>query len=171
MAFVTAKPGGRYEIRETEHTPAGPRSRTLVTFRILNDDVLERARVRANGSFDEHKVRLGARRLGAAVEDHEVDQLARDLLSQISRGHLPSPGLRRLLSDALLQSGLPTVDSLGDLALWVGATDDERARALEDLLALADAIPTRRRATTLSFPRLTSSIPTSAPSPSPAPSS
>ena len=157
MAFVTAKPDGRFEIRETELTPSGPRSRTLVTFRTLNDDVLERARAKARGTFDEHKVRQGARRLGAAVADQQVDQLARDLLSQVSTGHLPSPGLRRLLVDALLQSGLPAADNLGDLSLWVGASEEERARALEDLLALADAIPTNRRSTTLSFPRLSSS--------------
>ncbi|HWE65570.1 MAG TPA: hypothetical protein VG298_02890 [Acidimicrobiales bacterium] len=165
MAFVTAKTGGRYEIRETEHAPSGPRSRTLVTFRTLNDEVLDRARARASGSFDEYKVRRGARKLGAPMEDHHVDQLARDLLSQVSRGHLPSPGLRRLLVDALTQSGLPAVDNLGDLSLWVGASDDERARALEGLLDLADAIPTNRRSTTLSFPRLPSAeIQSSSPS-------
>jgi hypothetical protein len=156
MAFVIAKAGGRFEIRESEHTPAGPRSRTLVTFRTLNDDVLERARARARGTFDEHKVRLGARKLGAAVDDQRVDQLARDLLGQFAYGHLPSPGLRRLLVDALSEPGLPAADNLGELSLWVGASDEERARALEDLLALADAIPTKRRAPTLSFPRFSS---------------
>jgi hypothetical protein len=156
MAFVTAKPGGRYEIRETEHTPSGPRSRTLATFRILNDEVLDRARSRARGAFDEHKVRSGARKLGAAMEDERVDQLARELLNDVSHGRLPSPGLRRLLVDSLVDSGLPEVDNLGDLSLWVGATDEERARALEDLLTLADAIPNNRRSSLLSFPRLSS---------------
>ncbi len=156
MAFVTAKPGGRFEIRETEHTPSGPRSRTLATFRVLNDEVLARARSRARGAFDEHKVRNGARKLGAALEDERVDQLVRELLNLVSHGRLPSPGLRRLLVDALVESGLPAVDNLGDLSLWVGATDEERARALEDLLTLTDAIPVSRRSTTLSFPRLSS---------------
>src|SRR5580698_3080908 len=152
MAFVTAKSGGRYEIRESQLTPAGPRSRTLVSFRTLNNDVLNRARARAQGSFDESKIRSGARRLGVPMEDSWATELARDLLLEMSQGRLPAPGLRRALYDALGNSGLPEAGGLGDLSLWVGASDEDRAAALADLLGLADAIPaSARRKDSLEF--------------------
>lgn len=96
------------------------------------------------------------------MEDSRASQLARDLLGEMSKGHLPGPGLRRALYDALEESGLPTADDLGDLSLWVAASDEERAAALVDLLGLADAIPARARRArpeTLSYPRLQSAVP------------
>jgi hypothetical protein len=171
MAFVTAKAGGRFEIRETRRTPHGPRATTLATFRVLDSAVLERARSRARRPFDDHHVRAGARRLGApeeaegAEEAEEAEEaedaagpdgLTQRLLGDMAQGRLPAPGLRRVLADALAQTALPAGDGLGDLALWIGVPDVVRARALEDLLGLADAIPTRPRAGGLSFPRLSS---------------
>lgn len=156
VAYVTAKPGGRYEIRETRRTPSGPRATTLATFTVLNDEVLEQARSRALGTFDTDFVRRGARRLGAPLDDGEPDRLARQLLTLLAQDRLPSPGLRRALVDALAETRLPSGENLGDLALWIGASEERRAEALVDLLELADAIPTRRPADELTFPKLDS---------------
>ncbi len=71
--------------------------------------------------------------------------------------------LRRLLLDALAnedRSDRPTdptaavSDAARSVSEWVGATPAERGAALEDLLLLADALPLRRRADTIDFPRL-----------------
>lgn len=68
MAFVVARPRGRFEIREAVHTPDGPRSRTLANFAVLTDDFLTRAAARATRHFDRPSVLASARRLGAPVD-------------------------------------------------------------------------------------------------------
>ncbi len=156
MAFVTAKRGGRFEIRETRRTAHGPRATTLVSFRALNDEVLEQARARAVGGVDLEQIRAGARRVGAPIELGRPDQLVRHLLGAMANGALPAPGLRRALADALADAGPRSDGDLAGLAQWVGVPDEERARALEDLLGLADAIPTARTRGPLAFPRLSS---------------
>jgi hypothetical protein len=62
MAYVVARAKGRFEIRESVHTPKGPRARSLANFAVLTDDVLERARQRANRPFDAAAVRVAAER-------------------------------------------------------------------------------------------------------------
>jgi hypothetical protein len=156
MAFVTAKSGGRFEIRESRRTANGPRSVTLATFRVLDQDVLSQAESRALSSFNHNQVRAAARSLGAPVQPNRADHLARALLAEMASGAEPAPGLQRVLRGAIGAGGATEADDLGDLAQWIGVPDDVRARALEDLLGLADAIPSRRRADTLSFPRLVS---------------
>ena len=42
MAFVVRRPKGRWEIRESFVGPSGPRARTLASFRVLSEDVIER---------------------------------------------------------------------------------------------------------------------------------
>jgi hypothetical protein len=156
MAFVTAKRGGRFEIRETRRTAHGPRSTTLVSFRALTDEVLEQAQARAASPFDVDRIRAGARRVGAPIELGRSDQLARLLLAGMAREAMPSPGLRRALLDALAEAGPPSSGDLAGLAQWIGVPDEDRASALADLLGLADAIPTATRRGALSFPRLDS---------------
>jgi hypothetical protein len=89
-------------------------------------------------------LRASARCVGAPLEEARSDHLARALFGDIAGGRPPSPGLRRALVDALERFDPPANGSLGDLARWIGVTDDVRAEALENLLGLADAIPTRR---------------------------
>src|ERR1700691_3980090 len=67
MAYVVARRGRRFEIRESFHTPKGPRSRTLVGFEVLGDDVLAAAARRAQRPFDAEEVIRSARRAGARV--------------------------------------------------------------------------------------------------------
>jgi hypothetical protein len=155
VAFVTAKSGGRFEVRETRRTPSGPRATTLATFRVFNDEVLAQTRSRAQRPLDAERLRASARRVGAPLEEARPDRLARALLGDMAGGRPPSPGLRRALADALEQGDMAADGSLGDLAMWIGVPDEARAEALENLLGLADAIPTRRRHE-LTFPRLSS---------------
>jgi hypothetical protein len=72
MAFVVARPRGRYEIRESVHTPKGPRARSLVNFAQLSEAVLESARARATRPFDVDEVLASAARAGAPARRHQV---------------------------------------------------------------------------------------------------
>ena len=65
MAYVVARPKGRFEIRESVHTPKGPRARSLANFAQLDDEVLDRARRRASRPFDTEAVRAAAERVAA----------------------------------------------------------------------------------------------------------
>ena len=67
MAYVVARHGGRFEVRESLHTANGPRSRTLVGFGVLTDDVLAAAERRAQRPFDAEAVIRSGRRAGARV--------------------------------------------------------------------------------------------------------
>ncbi len=66
MAYVVARPKGRFEIRESVHTPKGPRARSLANFAHFDDEVLDRARRRASRPFDAEGVRAAAARAAAA---------------------------------------------------------------------------------------------------------
>ncbi|HEX4126956.1 MAG TPA: hypothetical protein VHX67_05195 [Acidimicrobiales bacterium] len=65
MAYVVARPKGRFEIRESVHTPKGPRARSLANFSHFSDEVLDRARRRASRPFDTEAVRAAAARVAA----------------------------------------------------------------------------------------------------------
>jgi hypothetical protein len=166
MAFVVPAKAGNFEIRESRNTTKGPRSRTLANFKELDEAVIEKARERAEGrppSADE--LRVAALRAGAPVAPAPADRAARNLLSHLAKSEAPSPMLRRLLIDALEnpdRSDRPadaeaTVSSSArSVSEWIGASLRDRADALEDLLLLADALPLRRRAAVIGFPRLDS---------------
>jgi hypothetical protein len=163
MAFIVSTKGGTFEIRESRSTPAGPRSRTLATFRELTDEAIARAQEKAVKPPSAEELREAALRAGAPIAPLPVDRAARELLGRLAKGERPNPMLRRLLLDALAnedRGGGPadptgTVsDSARSVSQWVGATPVERGAALEDLLLLADALPLRRRADTIGFPGL-----------------
>jgi hypothetical protein len=67
MAYVVARRNGRFEVRESLHTPKGPRARSLANFETLTYKVLETAAGRATRSFDADTVIASARRAGAPV--------------------------------------------------------------------------------------------------------
>jgi hypothetical protein len=67
MAYVVARPKGRFEIRESLHTPNGPRARSLVGFDVLTDEVLTTAAGRATRPFMAAAVIASGRRAGATV--------------------------------------------------------------------------------------------------------
>lgn len=68
MAYVVRRPRGRFEIRESVHTPSGPRARTLANFSLLTEAVLGAAAARAQRPFDVARVRASAARCGAPTE-------------------------------------------------------------------------------------------------------
>jgi hypothetical protein len=70
MAYVVARPKGRFELREALRTPKGPRSRSLAGFYALTDDALAAAARRARRPFDVGSVIASARRAGAPVRIH-----------------------------------------------------------------------------------------------------
>jgi hypothetical protein len=163
MAFVVPTKAGRFEIRESASTPKGPRSRTLASFRELDNAVIEKARSRAAKKLYEEDLRRAARRVGAPVARSPVDQAARELISELAKGRSPSPTLRHMLL-GLLERGFRDSreqserdEAEHDVAEWMAATPEERGRALVDLLLLADALPHGgRKGKPLRYPRLDS---------------
>ena len=155
MAYVARRPKGRFEIRESVHTPKGPRSRSLATFTELDDVVLARAAAAATSPFVADEVRASARRAGATIAPSAADDFGRRLLRELRAGQPLSPGLRRLLIDALRDERAPRLDAGDSIADWVGASANERGAALRDLLTLTDRLPQPlRRRSTLTYPRL-----------------
>jgi hypothetical protein len=165
MTFVVGTRPGRFEIRESASTPRGPRSRTLASFRELDDAVIERAREKAAKAIDAAELRRSARRAGAPVARSPVDRAARELIAELGKGRSPSPTLRRMLLDLLrdekgradgpLQS--PAHEAEREVAEWMAASPRERGKTLIDLLLLADALPHGgRRGKPLRYPRLNS---------------
>lgn len=163
MAFVVPTKSGRFELRESANTPEGPRSRTLASFRELDDAVVEKAQERASNDLDPTELRRAARKAGAPVAHPPVDKAARELIAELGRGRRPHPTLRRMLLD-LLGSGhteggdpSPGREAEHAVAEWMAARPDERGKALVDLLLLADALPHGgRKGKPLKFPRLDS---------------
>lgn len=67
MAYVVRRRGDRFEIRESVHTPAGPRARTLANFSRMTDQTLATAASRSQRPFDTKMVVASARKAGAPV--------------------------------------------------------------------------------------------------------
>lgn len=173
MAFVTANRRGSFEVRESRATPEGPRSRTLATFRRLDDEAIERALARAERPVTAEEVRDAALRAGAPVAAAPIDRAAGDTIRRLAAGERVDPMLRRLLLDALRRqergerfevpeggagvSGDPEVsDAARAASEWIGVGADERGEALRDLVDLTDALPLQLREPASDFPRLRS---------------
>jgi hypothetical protein len=164
MAFVVATKPDRFEIRESASTPQGPRSRTLVSFRELDDSVVEKAQKKAAKAIDAAELQRAARRAGAPVVRPTADRAARELSAELGKGRWPDPTLRHMLL-ALLRhdrtgGAAPPPESEAEfgVAEWMAASLEERDKALVDLLLLADALPHGgRKGKPLRFPRLDSS--------------
>lgn len=163
MAFVVPTRSKRFEIRESTSTPKGPRSRTLASFRELDDEVIEKARGKIGKSLNAAELRRAARKAGAPVARTTVDRASRELIAELAKGRTPDPALRHMLLD-LLQRGYGDRretsrqgEAEHDVAEWMAATPEERGKALVDLLLLADALPhTGRKDKPLLYPRLDS---------------
>jgi hypothetical protein len=168
MAYVTASRGGGFEVRESRQTPRGPRSRTLATFRSLDDEVIARARERAENPPSAEELREAALRAGAPIAAAPVDRAAGETIRRLAAGERVDPMFRRLLIDALEQqergewpgepgASAPEVSAAARSASeWIGVSAKERGEALRDLLGLTDALPLRPRGTEIGFPRLRS---------------
>lgn len=158
MAFVVATKRGTFEIRESHNTAEGPRSRTLATFKELDEDVIAEASDRTGKALDPERLRDSARRAGAPIAAPPVDRAARELLAQLAKGKEPEPKLRHLLSSALgdaWRGPATSPDSARSAAEWIAASPLERGKTLENLLLLADALPSGgRKGKALRFPKL-----------------
>lgn len=163
MSFVVPTRKGRFEIRESRATAKGPRATTLASFRELTDEVIEKARGKASKPLDAEDLRLAARRAGAPIARRPVDRAARELIAELAKGAQPEPKLRRLLADAIgggWDGPASSPASTRSAAEWIAATPEQRGKALEDLLLLADAFPHGgRRDQPLRFPSLRSALP------------
>jgi hypothetical protein len=164
MAYVVPRKRGGFEIRESRNTPDGPRSRTLVTFKELTGEVIEKARERAAKPLSEEELRRAAQRVGVPGALEPVDRVARELIAELGKGRRVDPSLRDLLLDLLRRDGgtvaapAPVSDAERAVAEWMASTPQERGRALFDLLLLADALPHGGRVgRSLDVPRLDSS--------------
>lgn len=153
MAYVVRRPRGRWEIRESFTTPDGPRARTLASFTTLTPTVIARAARAARTSLDPAALLHAARRVGVPLAPKPADALARSLLRTVAQGEEIRPGLRRLLRDRLTENEDATHPIDESIAEWIGASPEERAAALIDLLGLVDRLPAPRHAP-LRFPRM-----------------
>ena len=152
MAYLVARPRGTWELRESRTTESGPRSRTLVSFRELDDELLTTAIERATGALDADQVRELCRKAGVHVALTAADRAAAALLREVGRGNKPSPKLGSALGKAL--AGKELTDAEHAAAEWADASPERRGRAIWDLLLLADHIPARPRPGKLTFPPL-----------------
>ena len=151
--FVVGRPDNRWELRESTLTPSGPRSRTLATFRKLDDEAIRHATARSP-DVDPQTLRTLCRRAGAPVAPPRPDGAAAQLLAALAHEEHPRPSIRRILAAELGATNAPATDSERAAARWLTATPAERGQTLRDLLLLADRLPTRKPRQ-LAFPRLT----------------
>lgn len=156
MAYIVARKTGAWEIRESHHTDAGPRSRTLAGFRILTPDVIERARGHSSRELDADELRKAARRAGAPVATPASDATAGELLAELAAGRRPRPLLARLLVQALSNDETQPTDNAQAAAAWISASPERRGETLRDLLLLVDHLPRRTRRGGARFPRIAS---------------
>lgn len=155
MAYFVSRDEGMWELRESNMTSAGPRSRTLATFKMLSPEIIKHARSRATKELNPDELCKAAIRAGVPVALSPPDKAASDLLGEIRVGRQPSPVLKRLLVEALSGKDAGISDSVRAASIWIGATPDKRAETLNDLLLLADKLPSIKRKKQ-PFPRITS---------------
>lgn len=149
MAYVVATKSGAFEVRESRNTPAGPRNRTLATFRELDEETIRKVVDRAEKTPSREELIEAVLRAGAPLALAPVEAAARALLRSLARGETLSARNRRLLLDALNGESMQAAE-------WLDVPLAERGEAGRDLLLLVDATPLRRRAREIGFPRIDS---------------
>jgi hypothetical protein len=147
MAYVVARHNRRFEVRESLHTPNGPRARTLAGFSVLTDEILATAAAKAERPFDVHAVLASGRRAGAPV----VATIGAECSAGAGEADSAQGGTRDEPETG--GSGSQFVESSRRMALTLGQLPTARQRqtnpgtALIDLLGFADAVtrgqPTR----------------------------
>jgi hypothetical protein len=155
MAYVVRRNDGRWEIRESQLTDVGPRSRTLASFRVLTSEVVTHAVERSRLGLDEAQLDAVVQRAGLERQDRAADRAARALLAEIRAGRTPSALLSAQLAEVLGRRGLDQPGSAhpDTSEALRGATAVERGLVIHDLLGLADRLPARHTASLL-FPPL-----------------
>jgi hypothetical protein len=146
MAYVVARPKGRFEIRESVHTPKGPRARTLANFEQLTDKVLDTARLRASRPFDLDAVRASAEKASASAAARRP-----------GRGHLGGVATpRRLEMRRFAESSRRMAAALESRPPSAGSARDPGDALIDllDLVAQVSAFRAPRRPEPLRFPPL-----------------
>lgn len=146
---MTATRNGAFEVRESHSTADGPRSRTLASFRELDEATIRKVIERAEKKPSREELVEAVLRAGAPLAQPPVEAAARALLRSLARGEALSPKNRRLLLDALGGESMQAAE-------WLDAPLAERGETGRDLLLLVDATPLRRRPDKSSFPRIDS---------------
>src|ERR1700683_3583890 len=132
MAYVVARSKGRFEIRESLHTPDGPRARSLAGFDVLTDEVVAKAARRAQRPFDVEAVLVSARRAGAPAT--AAGAAARESESSRSRFVEASRRMARTLQRApALRPGDPGAALIDLLGFADAVTRSQPARPSEPL--------------------------------------
>jgi hypothetical protein len=146
MAYVVARPKGRFEIRESLHTPKGPRARTLANFEQLTDKVLDTARLRASRPFDLEAVRASAEKARSAAAARRP--------GQGRLGGVATP--RRRVMRQFAQSSRRMVAALESRPPQAGSAPDPGDALIDllDLVAQVSAFRSPRRPEPLRFPPL-----------------
>jgi len=156
MAYIAPRKGGSWEIRESHSTPAGPRSRTLATFRTLTPEVISHAQARADRPLRPAELRQAAHRVGAPVTPTRSDRAAAELIAELVSGRRPRPALDQLLADSLQGAPDAASDNARSAAAWIETSPQKRGETLRELLLLADQFPRRERPRRPTFPRIQS---------------
>jgi hypothetical protein len=148
MAYLYIRKSGRVEIREAHSTPRGPRSRTLASFKgTLTEQHLDRAESASTHTLDRSALCARAKELGIPTERSRAGSHARRLTAQLRQGARLDPVLVGVLREQLDGcESAPLPDALADVVEWLGASDQERGRALRDVLRLYDRIRRSRDA-------------------------
>jgi hypothetical protein len=146
MAYVVPRRNRRFEVRESLHTPRGPRARTLAGFGVLTDEILATAAAKAERPFDVHAVIASGRRAGAPV------MAMIGAAGSAGAGGADSAQSTTGTEPVTGGSANRFVESSRRMALSLGqaptARQTDPGTALIDLLGFADAVtrgqPTRR---------------------------
>ena len=162
MAYLVRRSPTRIEIRESQSTSKGPRSRVLASFpAALTADVIEVAAAKAARPFDGASLRSRARAMGIPVLERSREPEAHALLSRLRRRDPIDPVLLACLRRALAklpESSIP--ESLEEVSEWIGASSAQRGAALRELLNLygriAESRPPPRGRPRQRFPRFSS---------------
>lgn len=152
MAYVVGRSDGRFEIRESVNTERGPRARSLATFRVLDDRVLDHAQSRAGRPFDRRTVIERARARGASYEPQDPGRLAAQLVRALAAGATVPETIAAALQLQMTAIPASMPDSVPPMLDWMAASPADRGEALRDLLRMTDRLPPPRRREARRFP-------------------
>jgi hypothetical protein len=139
MATIICRRDGRFEIRESVATVRGPRSTTLAIFSELSSDVLKRAGAKADRAFDAAAIKRRAEELGVPWSGPTSVADVRHVLARVAANEVPPAFLAALkkVTSTVEVSLSPTIEPM---LHWIDKDDDERGRAVFELIELGDVI-------------------------------
>jgi hypothetical protein len=144
MAYVVARPKGRFEIRESLHTPDGPRARSLAGFDVLTGIVLAKAARRAQRPFDAEAVLASGRRAGAPTTAGAGGELDDSRKRFVKASRRMARELQRPPAPRPVDPGAALIDLLG-FADAVTRNQPPRLPAPLEFPVLSRLIESRRR--------------------------